>query len=404
MSYTKQEVMQYVEEEDVKFIRLTFCDIYGKPKNVSIMKGELERAFEMGIAIDGSAIAGFCDEAHSDLLLHPDPNTLAVLPWRPEHGRVVRMYCYITYPDGTPFEADSRRILQDAVNMAADLGLSFRFGPEIEFYLFKLDAEGDMTTIPYDRAGYMDLAPEDKGENIRREICLTLEQMDIYPESSHHEEGPGQNEIDFRYADPLTAADNAKTFMSVVGAICARNGIGASFAPKPIDNAAGNGMHINLSVQDQAGNNLNRYAVAGVLRRAVEMTAFLNPVESSYRRLGSHKAPRYVSWSKENRSQLIRIPAATGEYARAELRSPDPMANPYLVFALLICAAVEGIQNGYSLPDSCDVNLFEADSSVTKKYPTLPATLDQAKEIAAKSEFIARIIPAKARNAYLKKE
>jgi len=401
MSYTQREVMQFVEEEDVKFIRLTFCDVFGKLKNVSIMNSELGRAFEMGIAIDGSAIAGFGDEAHSDLFLHPDPDTLAILPWRPEQGRVVRMYCNITYPDGTPFEADSRRILQEAEAAAGEMGLTFRFGPEIEFYLFKLDAEGNMTDVPYDRAGYMDLAPEDKGENIRREICLTLEQMGVYPESSHHEEGPGQNEIDFRYAAPLSAADNAKTFMSVVGAICNRNGIGASFAPKPMEGAAGNGMHINFSVQNRDGEVVTDKAVAGILRHIGAMTAFLNPCEDSYRRLGSHKAPRFVSWSEENRSQLIRIPAATGEYRRAELRSPDPTANPYVVFALMMYAAMEGIRGNARLPKPCRLNLYTAEASVTEKYPTLPASLRQACQEAAASAFIKRVLPAMVRKAYL---
>jgi len=401
MKYTEQEVMQFVEEEDVKFIRLTFSDVYGKLKNVSIMNSELKRAFDMGIAIDASAIDGFGDEAHSDLFLHPDADTLAILPWRPEQGRVVRMYCTITYPDGTPFEADSRRILQEAVKEAAAQGYTFRFGPEIEFYLFKLDDDGNMTDVPYDRAGYMDLAPADKGENIRREICLTLEQMGVYPESSHHEEGPGQNEIDFRYADPLTAADNAKTFMSVVGAICNRNGIGVSFSPKPIAKEAGNGMHINLSVQSTAGEDKTDMAVAGLLKHAREITAFLNPIEESYLRLGSHKAPRYVSWSYGNRSQLVRIPAAVGEYRRAELRSADPTANPYLAFALIIYAALDGIKGKTKLPKSCNVNLYTAEAKVTEKYPTLPTTLCQAKQIAKDSPFVKKVLPKMILDAYL---
>lgn len=200
MKYSKDEVLQYVAEEDVKFIRMAFCDVYGRCKNVSIVAGELSRAFEYGIAIDGSAIDGFDGGVHSDLFLHPDPSTLSLLPWRPDQGRVVRMFCTITRSDGTPFEADTRRLLADAVQAAEDAGVSFAFGSEMEFYLFKRDENGDATYIPYDQAGYMDIAPEDKGENVRREICLTLEQMGIYPESSHHEEGPGQNEIDFRYS------------------------------------------------------------------------------------------------------------------------------------------------------------------------------------------------------------
>jgi len=404
MSYTQQEVIQFVEEEDVKFIRLTFCDVFGKLKNVSIMNSEISRAFAEGIAIDASAIAGFGDEAHSDLFLHPDPDTLAILPWRPDQGRVVRMYCTITYPDGTPFEADGRRLLEEAVAEAKAAGYTFRFGPEIEFYLFKLDAEGNVTDVPYDRAGYMDLAPEDKGENIRREICLTLEQMGVYPESSHHEEGPGQNEIDFRYADPLAAADNAKTFMSVVGAICHRNGIGVSFAPKPIEDAPGNGMHINLSVSDREGNAVTDAAVAGILKHVQAITVFLNPTEGSYRRLGGHKAPRYVSWSPENRSQLVRIPAAKGQYRRAELRSPDPMANPYIAFALLIHAALEGIRKKIKLPKPCMVNLYTAPQTTTDKYPTLPTDLREAREVASQSVFIKRVLPKMISDAYLAKD
>ena len=354
----------------------------------------------MGIAIDGSAIAGFGDEAHSDLFLHPDPDTLTILPWRPEQGRVVRMYCNVTYPNGKPFEADSRRILKEAVAAAQAQGYTFRFGPEIEFYLFKLDAEGNATDVPYDAAGYMDVAPADKGENIRREICLTLEQMGVYPESSHHEEGPGQNEIDFRYADPLSAADNAETFTSVVGAICNRNGICASFSPKPLRNEAGNGMHINLSVQDADGKNMTDAAVAGLLAHACEMTLFLNPTPESYLRLGSHKAPRYVSWSYGNRSQLVRIPAAEGEYKRAELRSADPTANPYLAFALIIYAVLDGIKRRTKLSRPCTVNLFTAEADVTAKYPTLPTDLDQAKQIAKASPFIKKALPKMILEAY----
>ena len=198
MKYSPQEVIQYVLEEDVKFIRLAFCDVYGRPKNISIMPPELKRAFEYGIAIDASAIAGFGDVVHSDLLLHPDPATLAVLPWRPEHGRVVRMYCAVSYPDGPAFESDTRALLQKAVADAGAAGYRFDFGSEMEFYLFKLDENDQPTAIPYDQAGYMDVAPEDKCENVRREICLTREQRGSQPESPHHEEGPGQNEIDFR--------------------------------------------------------------------------------------------------------------------------------------------------------------------------------------------------------------
>lgn len=392
MKYSKEEVLQYVTEEDVKFIRMAFCDITGKPKNVSVMPQELERAFRDGIAIDASAVAGFGGEVHSDLLLHPDPSTLSLLPWRPDHGKVVRMFCAVAHPDGTPCAADTRTLLQQTVEDARQAGLAFAFGSEMEFYLFKRDEEGEPTRIPYDRAGYMDMAPEDKGENVRREICLTLEQMGILPESSHHEEGPGQNEIDFRYSDPLTAADNAVAFRTVVNTIAARNGLWADFSPKPLEDQPGNGMHINFSVQN-AGEDGMPHVIAGILRHIPEMTVFLNTTEGSYRRFGSHKAPRYISWSQENRSQLIRIPAATGEYRRAELRSPDPLCNPYLAFALLIRAGLDGVQQQLTLPPAADMNLYTASADTAAGFRTLPGSLMQAKNEARNSAFIAASLP-----------
>lgn len=393
MKYTQQEVMQFVMEEDVKFIRLAFCDVFGKAKNISIMPTELGRAFTQGIAIDASAVTGFGGEVNSDLFLHPDPDTLAILPWRPEHGKVVRMYCTITRPDGSVFENDTRSILIRAVEDAKNAGFSFYFGAEMEFYLFKLDENGEPTKIPYDRAGYMDMAPSDKGENVRREICLALEQMGIHPEGSHHEEGPGQNEIDFRYSDALSAADNAVTFVTVVKAIAARNGLYADFSPKPLEDKPGNGLHINMSVKDGDGSLRSSSLVAGVLQIAEDITVFLNPTEESYKRLGGFKAPGYISWSTENRSQLIRIPAAYGEYKRAELRSPDPTANPYLAFALLIYAGLYGLQNACELPPAADINLFTAPASVTEKYARLPMSLSEAKDKAYRSAFVNQYLP-----------
>ena len=400
MQYSKDEIKQYVQEEDVKFIRMAFCDVYGRQKNISIMADELDRAFDYGIAIDASAIAGFGGEIHSDLLLFPDASTIAVLPWRPEHGRVVRMFCRVAYPDGTPFEADTRALLQAAMDEAAKEGIQFSFGPEMEFYLFKQDETGAPTKIPYDTAGYMDIAPEDKGENVRREICLTLEQMGIRPESSHHEEGPGQNEIDFRYADPLTAADNAVTFRAVVNTIAARSGLCADFSPKPLEHQPGNGMHINLSVKRRDGSDVMMPVLAGILAHIADMTAFFNRTESSYLRFGSDKAPRYITWSRENRSQLIRIPAAGGEYRRAELRSPDPMCNPYLAFALLIRAGLDGVRRSLSLPPAADVNLYTAPAEVAAAYQPLPASLADAKMAARRSDFIARSLPVSIISSY----
>ncbi len=398
MKYSKQEVMQYVQEEDVKFIRLAFCDVFGRQKNISIMPQELPRAFEYGIAFDASSVAGFGDETHSDLLLHPETETLMLLPWRPEHGKVVRMFSGITYPDGRAFECDTRNLLKNAVAQAADAGYRFSFGAEQEFYLFHLDENGRPTKIPYDEAGYMDIAPDDRGENIRREICLTLEQMGIRPESSHHEEGPGQNEIDFRYSNAVTAADNAMTFRTVAKTVAHRNGLIADFGPKPLADQPGNGFHINVSVNPSAtaANHSDALCpmIAGILEKAREMTLFLNPSQDSYQRFGCHKAPKYISWSNENRSQLIRIPAAEGEYRRAELRSPDPAANPYVAFALIIYAGLYGITNKLPLPAAADYNLYKADENILAQFSQLPADLQAARRAALDSPFIREHIPA----------
>ena len=399
MNYSKEDVLMFVKEEGVKFIRIAFCDVFGKQKNISIMPEELPRAFDYGISFDASSVIGFGDEAQCDLLLHPDPGTLMLLPWRPEHGKVVRMYSTISYPDGTPFECDTRALLKKAVADAKEAGLSFTFGAEQEFYLFTLDENGNPTKNPYDKAGYMDIAPEDKGENIRREVCLTLEQMGIQPESSHHEAGPGQNEIDYRYSDPLEAADNAMTFQTVVKTVARRNGLYADFSAKPLKNQAGNGFHINMSVKSDNITELFDKMIAGIL----EKSSYMNPTDNSYERLGENKAPGYVSWSKENRSQLIRIPAADGEYRRVEYRAPDPMANPYLAFSLMIYAGILGIKNNMVLPEAADVNLFTAPPEVLENYKRLPLSFRAACEIAVCSDFIKAYIPEKITKTYCKK-
>ena len=402
MKYSAQEVIQYVNEEDVKFIRLAFCDVYGRQKNISIMPKELPRAFEYGIAFDASSVGGFGDEANSDLFLRPDPGTLSILPWRPEHGRVVRMYCDIIKPNGDIYECDTRNVLKKAIAAAKERGIEFSFGSELEFYLFKLDENGNRTDEPYDKAGYMDMAPEDRGENIRREVCLTLEQMGIYPESSHHEQGPGQNEIDFKYSDPLTAADDAMAFQTVVKTVARRNGLYADFSPKPILDKPGNGLHINLSVKNDENHTILPQVLAGIMKFIKELTVFLNPTEQSYQRLGYSKAPKYISWSMGNRSPLIRIPAASGEYKRAELCSPDPTANPYLAYALLIYAGLYGISNELDLQPAALLNFFKADDSVLKDYDTLPQNLSEAKEITLNSEFVSNILPIEIINIYCK--
>ena len=400
VKYTPDEVMQYVQEEDVKFVRMAFCDIYGRQRNVAIMASELPRAFRHGIAFDASAVHGFDMDVRSDLFLRPDAATLRELPWRPQIGRVAHMFCDIVHPDGTPFEADTRMLLRSAVERAAAAGYEFRFGTEMEFYLFRLDEGGKPTTEPFDHAGYMDVAPEDRGANVRREICLTLEHLGIYPESSHHESGPGQNEIDFRYADPVSAADNAILFRSVVKAIAAQNGLSADFSPRPLPDHDGNGMHINVSASLRGADLPPQKLVPGLLDKIRDMTLFLNPEVRSYERLGRDKAPLYVSWSQENRSQLVRVPAAAGEYRRLELRSPDSLTNPYLALALIIHACLDGIEQGLPLPEPANCNLFRLPAEEAARFETLPRSIAEAVETARRSDFIASHIPARILDDY----
>ncbi len=393
MNYTYDEVIEFVEQEEVRFIRLAFCDPMGRQKNVAITPNELRRAFEDGISLDASAIPGFADEAHSDLFLFPIPSTLTPLPWRSAQGKVVRMFCELRWPDGTPFDLDSRAVLNRAVAAAKEKNLSVDFGSELEFYLFQRDEKGQSTKIPLDQAGYMDTAPEDRGENVRREICLTLMEMGIIPESSHHEEGPGQNEIDFRYSDAVTAADHAVNFISVVKAVAVQNGLCADFSPKPLPEASGNGLHINMSLRSTDGLDLTDDFLAGILAHMREITVFLNPCRPYSQRQRRKNAPKYISWSRENRSPLIRIPAAKGKFKRLELRSPDPMANPYLAFALLIYAGLDGIQNKLPLQDATDLNLFTASPEEVAGLSTLPASLEEAAACARSSKFVASVLP-----------
>ncbi len=395
MKYTADEVFDYIEQEDVSFIRLAFCDVHGRQKNVSVMPHELKRAFEYGVSFDATAINGFTFDSNgkSDLLLFPIPSTLNVLPWRPSHGKVVRMFCNIKYPDGRMFEKNSRAVLENAISEAKEMGITVKIGSEYEFYLFKTDEDGNPTKIPFDKAGYMDVAPEDKGENVRREICLTLIDMDIQPECSHHEEGPGQNEIDFRYSDAMTAADNAMNFITVVKATATHNGLYADFSPKPLSDKPGNGLHINMSISSDSGIDYSDYFIAGILDHIYDMSLILNPCEESYARLGKLKAPKYISWAAENRSQLIRIPAASGEFKRFELRSPDPMANPYLAYAVLIYAGLDGIRRKLNLSKPSDIDLYSADNDTLSEFKKLPETYTEAVNAALSSDFISSILP-----------
>ena len=401
MNQSEKELMKYIEEEDVKFIRLSFCDIYGVQKNISIQPGELPRAFEKGIGIDASYIAGFGGDYGRDIFLHPEAGTITVLPWRPEHGKVVRMFCTVTYADGTAVEADTRTLLRSAVRYAESKGCRFHFKSEMQFYLCKTDDNGENTGVPYDNAGYMDIAPLDKGENVRREICLTLEQMGIRPESSHHEAGPGQNEIDFRYSDPLTAADNTVTFLSVVRTMAARNGLYADFSPKPFQDKSGSALHITFSVRSKDGADVTDRAIAGILHNVPAMTVFLNPAESSYSRFGHHKAPEYITWSESNRAQLVYVRLTENGSRCAQLRSPDPEANPYLAYALMIYAALDGIENNRELTEP--VNEAAAPGQANNALSKLPKSLEAARSEAEKSPFIGKFIPSSVISIYCSK-
>ena len=410
MTHTVQEVLDFVRENDVQFIRLGFCDLLGVQKNISIMPAELLSAFENGVSFDAHAIRGFREVTESDLLLFPDPATLTVLPWRPGPGRVVRLYCDIKNPDQSVFDGDSRCLLKRVIERCMDKGYVCKIGAECEFYLFKTDEKGEPTNEPLDKGGYLDISPMDKGENIRREICLCLEEMGVNPEASHHEQGPGQNEVTFKFSDALEAADNLLTFKSAVKAIAERNGLFASFMPKPILNKSGSGLHVNISLSRNGFNifrNTGKQSavaenfIAGILAAAPEMTLFLNPTANSYERLGKNEAPLYVSWSHQNRSQLVRIPAAIGERVRMELRSPDPSLNPFLAFALILSAGLDGMDKELPLPPPVDMDLYKTDERTTNSLVSLPCTLDQAIEFAQNSSFVKNIIGDETLKKYL---
>lgn len=399
MKYTEREVLQFVEENDVKFIKLMFCDIFGALKSISVPASELSRIFDKGMLFDASKLSGFMNFSGTDLLLYPDPDTLALLPWRPQQGRVVRFFCTIKYTDGTVFEGDGRSFLKTAVEYARGKGYNFQIGTSCEFYVFEKNDNGHITKIPHDHAGYCDIAPVDRGENLRRDICLTLEQMDIYPESSRHESGPGQNEIDFRNSGALGAADNLVTFKNVVKSVADRNGLYATFMPKPLCDRPGSGLHIMLSCMKGTENifvprrgDLGTEAksiIAGVLNRVKEITLFLNATGGSYSRLGNSRAPKYITWSHENYAQLIRVPMIDNSENAMILRSPDNTCNPYFALGLIIYAALEGALSGAELCSATDLS----PDNIAELTDKLPATLEEAIEAAKSSTFLADRLP-----------
>lgn len=413
MKHTAQDILNYVEDNDVKFVRLAFCDIFGNQKNISVFAGDLPYAFEQGVCFDGSSIAGFMNTEESDLVLWPDPDTMTILPWRPTEGRVMRMYCDITLPNGRPFAGNSRGYLQSVVKRAKAMGLRCDVGCECEFYLFQTDEHGNPTRIPMDHGGYFDIAPLDKAENIRREICFAMEDMGLRPQHSHHESGFGQNEVDFMYSTALKSADNLNTFKSTVKAIADRNGLFASFMPKPMQDQAGSGMHVNVSIH-RDGKNLFQgdiapdseagHFIAGILAHARELTCFCNPIPNSYTRFGSCEAPKYVSWSRQNRSQLVRIPQVKGDNCRMELRSPDPACNPYLAIGLVLAAGLDGIENRMVLSAPVNKNLFDPSMAEGLSLETLPASLEEAVQAAEESDFLRRVLPEQLASRYFTEE
>ncbi len=393
--YTKEDIIRLVQEDDVEFIRLQFTDIFGQLKNVAITASQIEKAVNNDIMIDGSSIEGFVRINESDQYLWPDLDTFTILPWRPQHGKVARMICDIHNPDGTPFLGDPRGVLKKALKHASDLGYSFNVGPECEFFLFQTDENGLPTTTTSDEAGYFDLGPLDHGESTRREVCMTLEQMGFEIEASHHEVAAGQHEIDFKYTDALTTADNIMTFKLAVKTLAQKNGLHATFMPKPVFGINGSGMHTNMSLfkdgrnifadpSDEKGLSKEAYSfIAGILTHIKGMAAITNPLINSYKRLvPGYEAPCYLAWSASNRSALIRIPAARGSATRVELRCPDPSCNPYLALAICLMAGLDGIEKGLTPPDEITDNIFAMDTATreAKGIESLPGTLKEAIE------------------------
>ena len=404
MLYTESDVVEYITDNDVKFIRLSFCDVFGVQKNLSIMPVELEHAFRTGVPVDASAVRGFGDEESGDVLLFPDPSTLSLLPWRPSHGRVVRFFCDVKYRDGSPLELDGRYLLKKAMRAMREAGVSCRFSAGCEFYLFQADDNGNSTGIPFDRAGYMGIAPEDKGENVRRDICLTLEEMGIVPLRSLHKHGPGQNEIQFQDNNALRSADDVTTLKFVVRTAAARSGLYATFSPKPIRDQNGSSFLIRLSPIGGTGDSCADAFLAGILEHIEEITAFCNPSVASYERLGGFKTLRYVTWTHNSRQQLMRKTIDADGTQWIELRSPDSTANPYLVYTLLLYAGLDGVKRGLSAPEAFDQGLLSLDREQLKALRQLPEHFEDAIALALDSPFIREHLPERLLCAYVERQ
>ena len=412
----REDIMRFVEDNDVKFIRLQFTDICGIMKNIAINETNLENAMD-GVTFDGYSIEGFARTEESDMRLIPDPDTLNLIPWRPQQGKVARFICDVLLQDGTPFEGDPRFVLKKMARKARKLGYVFNVEPECEFFLFHTDDQGLPTTQTHDTAGYFDLAPIDLGENARREMCFALENMGFFVESSHHEAAPGQHEIDFKYDEALQTADNIETFKMVVKIIAQKHGLHATFMPKPLRDEAGTGMHLNMSLlrgdkdafadpSDALG--LSReayYFIGGVIRHIRGMTAIFNPLVNSYKRLTpGNEAPAYVIWSRSNRSPLIRIPAALNGSRFIELLSPDATCNPYLALTVLLAAGLEGIEQHIDPPKEFTRNIatMTAQEIADARLQRLPESLGDALDAMEADPLIRDVLGAHIFTRYLR--
>ncbi len=399
--FTPEDVKGYIKEYNIKFIKLQFVDINGQVKNLTIPSEHIDKALANEVMLDGSSIKGFRSIETSDMMFHPDINSFQILPWREKDGITsARLICDIYNSDGTPFEGCPRCNLKRVMKEAEKLGFSMNVGPEAEFFLFAKDKDGNVTTTTQDRAGYYDVGPEDLGEDVRGDIVLTLKEMGFDIEASHHEVADGQHEIDFRYTDILTAADNVVTFRIAVKAIAAKHNLLATFMPKPIYGINGSGMHCNVSLFKDGKNafydadteyqlsDVAKYSIGGMLKHVKSITAITNPTVNSYKRLvPGYEAPVYLAWSLANRSALLRVPAKRGNATRVELRSPDPACNPYLAFAAILEACIDGVRNKIDPPMPVESNIYQLTSKERKKQriDSLPGSLAEALEQLDKS-------------------
>ena len=414
--FTKEEIIRIVKEQNIRFVRLQFTDIFGQCKNVAITESQLEKALANKCMFDGSSIEGFVRIEESDMYLYPDLDSFMIYPWKQEHGKVARLICDVHKTDGAPFEGDPRSILRRILAEAAKMGFTFNVGPECEFFLFQTDDEGYPTTTTIDHGSYFELGPVDRGEDARRDICLTLEDMGFEIEASHHECAPGQHEIDFKYSEALTAADNIMTFKLAVKSIAERHKLHATFMPKPLFNEAGSGMHINMSLRKDGRNifadetdrfGLSQdayYFIGGLMKHVYSMTAITNPLVNSYKRLVSgFEAPLHIAWSVTNRSPLIRIPSSFGSGTRIELRSPDSAANPYLTIALCLAAGLDGIKNKITPPENIQKNIFHMTEEEKEQLhiKSLPTNLYDAVCAMERDAFIREILGEHISNVYI---